>query len=232
MNTEHRLLEAFAAAHTFEPSPDLWDRVVHSIEEDRLHRRRVLRSFGVAIGVLVGAVLVASLNLEDGAGVYRLPATRIDWRVLEALEAVILTLLALIVAPAIRRFGRGYVEDILHSSPGSGTRLLNLLDTAYYLLLAGFILMTTQLSPTPAYRLFHVGGQVGDAATRIGQMLLIIGVLHASTLMVLPLVGLVFNANRIGAKLPRWIILTMLFLALQLLGVVALAAIGALGADG
>jgi hypothetical protein len=232
MNTEQRLLEAFAEAHTFEPSPDLWDRLVHSIEEDRLHRRRVLRSFLATIGVLVGAALVASLNLQDGTGVYRLPATRIDWRVLEGLEAVTLTLLALVVAPAIRRFGRGYVEDILYSSPGSGTRLLNLLDTAYYLLLAGFILMTTQLSPGPAYRLFHLGGQVGDAATRIGQMLLIIGVLHASTLMVLPLVGLVFNANRIGAKLPRWITLTVLFLALQLLGVVALAAIGGLGPDG
>lgn len=232
MTTEQRLLEAFAEAHAYEPSPDLWDRVVHSIEEDRLHRRRVLRSFLVTIGVLVGAALVAAVNLEDGAGVYRLPATRIDWRVLEGLEAAVLTLLALVVAPAIRRFGRGYVEDILHSSPGSGTRLLNLLDTAYYLLLAGFILMTTQLSPSPAHRLFHLGGQVGDAAERIGQMLLIIGVLHASTLMVLPLVGLVFNANRIGAKLPRWITMTVLFLALQLLGVVALAAIGGLGPDG
>ncbi len=232
MSTEQRLLEVFAEAHAFEPSPDLWDRVVHSIEEDRLHRRRVLRSFLVTIGVLAGAALVAALNLEDGAGVRRLPATRIDWRVVETLEAVTLTILALVVAPAIRRFGRGYVEDILHSSPGSGTRLLNLLDTAYYLLLAGFILMTTQLSPSPAYQLFHPGGQVGDAAVRIGQMLLIIGVLHASTLMVLPLVGLVFNANRIGAKLPRWITLTVLFLALQLLGVVALAAIGGLGPDG
>ena len=44
MNIEQRLLHAFEQADLVEPSPDLWSRVVHSIEEDRLHRKRLLRT--------------------------------------------------------------------------------------------------------------------------------------------------------------------------------------------
>ena len=38
---EQRLIDALRSTERVDPSPDLWSRVVHSIDEDRAHRRRV-----------------------------------------------------------------------------------------------------------------------------------------------------------------------------------------------
>ncbi len=229
MTTEQRLIEAFEEARHFQPSPDLWDRVVHSIDEDRAHRRRVIISTLVTLGVLAAALLIGFFSLETRTFANALARARVDWRVMEGLESGVLVLLTAVLAPAIRRFGRGYVNDLLHSSPDSGTRLLGLLDTAFYLVLGGYTLMTASFSPTDSYYLSHLGGQVGEAAWRIGGLLLLTGVLHATTLMVLPLISLVFNANRVGAKLPRWITIIMLLLVLDLVGGVVLASVGTFG---
>ncbi|MGB5755301.1 MAG: hypothetical protein WBM50_00170, partial [Acidimicrobiales bacterium] len=101
MNIEQRLAVALRKTATVEPSPDLWSRVVHSIEEDRNHRRRVLET-GAAIGGITLLLLAvgAAFMVEGAVGPYvRRP-------VMEVLEAVALGAMAVALGPAIRRFGR------------------------------------------------------------------------------------------------------------------------------
>ncbi len=206
MTTERRLIDTFDAARRYEPSPDLWHRVVHSIEEDRRHRRRV---WTVGLGIaaaLVTAVVIAAVNLESRGptlgGRYRF-----DWRTMEALEFGGLLVLVASLGPAIRRFGRGYVGDVFRGSPDTGARLLGLLDVAYYLVFSGYVLVTLRLAAPVSYRLFDAADQVEEAAARIGGLLLAMGLLHAATLVAIPLVGLVFNTTKAGRKLPRWVVI-------------------------
>lgn len=65
-DVEQRLADAFAHADRLEPSPDLWSRVVHSIEEDRLHRKRLPRT-----AITAGAVLAAPVVVALGPAVRR-----------------------------------------------------------------------------------------------------------------------------------------------------------------
>ena len=200
MKTEQQLIEAFAAADSYQPSDDLWQRVVHSIDEDRAHRRRLLSTLvWVALTALV-AVAIALLSIESVNG-----RARVNWQDLEALEAAILVALTLALAPAIRRLGRGYAEDMFVSSPATGLSLLKLLDVAYYLVATGYLLITTRLGVPTAYQLIDAGDQLEDAVMRIGGLLLLLGLLHALNLMALPLIALVFNSTRRGVPLPRWI---------------------------
>lgn len=209
MTTEQRLIEAFDAARGFEPSPDLWSRVVHSIEEDGRHRRRVWTSALAVAATLLAAIAVAATSITSSA-----MGRRIDWRVLEALEVGVLAVLIVTLGPAIRRFGRGYAHDILAAEPAMATALLRLLDVAYYLLFAGYVLVTARLSAPDAFQLAHLGTQVEEAAMRLGGLLLVMGVLHTATFMVLPLIGLVINANRTGRPLPRWVVVLLVALAI------------------
>lgn len=230
MSTKQRLIETLQAANAYHPSPDLWDRVVHSIEEDRLHRRRVwttltalaLTSF--AAGVAAG-LAVTSREISGSRGEYR-----IDWQTMELLELVVLTILVATLAPTIRRFGRGYVADILHTSTDTAPRLLQLLDVAYYLVFSGYVLSTVRLTAPPAYSLWQIGQQVQEASVRIGGLLLLMGVLHAAALIALPLIGLVFNATHLGRKLPRWVTV-ILIIAAVLIALSLPALIGLIGAS-
>ena len=87
MNVEQRLVNALRAGDQVEPSPDLWTRVLHSIEEDQAHRRRVLTSTAAAIGTLVALFVVGVLGLTDG------PLGRIvQLPVMELVETIALSL--------------------------------------------------------------------------------------------------------------------------------------------
>jgi hypothetical protein len=209
MTTEQRLIDAFDAARGFEPSPDLWSRVVHSIEEDGRHRRRVWSSVLVVATTVLAAVAVAASSITTTTA-----GRRLDWRVLEALEAVALLVLIVTLGPAIRRFGRGYTHDLLASPGDTAGALLRLLDVAYYLVFAGYVLLTTRLTAPAAFRLAELGTQVEEAALRVGGLLLLMGVLHAATFMAMPLVGLVIKANRTGRPLPRWVVLLLVAVAI------------------
>jgi len=203
MTTEDRLVDALASTQDFETSPDLWSRVTYSIEEDRRHRRRVWLAVGMVVVSLVVAIVIAVLNLESSP---RDPAQyRIDWRVMEMLEVIVLAVLIGTIGPGIRRFGRGYVEDVFAPERATGDRLLPLMDAAFYLVFIGYVLLTIRLLPPVPYLFYVPGEQIGEAALRIAGLLLMMGVMHAATLMVLPLVALIFNTTRVGAKLPRWV---------------------------
>lgn len=197
MSLEQRLSDAFHSADRVEPSPDLFSRVVHSIEEDRAHRRRVLGAATAAVVMVAAVVVTGLLNLRD------VPRGRaIDRELMMVLELVTVITLTVVLGPAIRRFGRNYAEDLWPAAPRVATGLLRLLDIAYGLVFAGYILLTTRMAGENL-----IDEQLADAALRIGGLLLLMGVLHALTLMALPIVALVDNSTRRGARLPRWFVI-------------------------
>ena len=202
MNVEQRLRDALRANDEVEPSADLWSRVVHSIEEDRAHRRRVVTSFAVTVAVMTGLVVIGMLNLIDtpyGRQV-RVPA-------MELIESIALVSLVAILGPAIRRFGRGYAHDLWRTTPHMPTALLRLLDVAYLLVFGGYILLTTYFDF--GRTTIGVAQQVEDLCWRVGGLVLTMGLLHAATIMTLPVVALISNSTRVGRALPRWLVIVL-----------------------
>ncbi len=218
-NVEQRLTRALDRAGGVEPSPDLWSRVVHSIEEDRRHRRNVLATTLIGAAIVASLIAVGWLTLIDG------PSGRVvRWQVMEVLETIALVCSIVVIGPAIRRFGRGYAGDLLTSNGGMAARLLALLDLAYSLVFAGYVVITAELSPTPIERFRTTWAtQAGAACERLGGLALTMGVLHAVTLVTLPLVALVVNATRTGRPLPRWVWLIIAIGATQVLGLLLIA---------
>jgi hypothetical protein len=206
VNVEQRLVNALRANDRVEPSADLWSRVVHSIEEDRAHRRRVITSFVISIAVAAGLVLLGLVNVIDtpSGRQVRIPA-------MELIETVALIALVAVLGPAIRRFGRGYAYDLWRTTPDMPTALLRLLDVAYLLVFGGYILLTTyfDFGRSP----IGVAEQVEDLCWRVGGLVLTMGLLHAATIMVLPVVALVSNSTRVGRALPRWLVITLVVVA-------------------
>jgi hypothetical protein len=204
VNVEQRLLRAFEQVDRLEPSADLWNRVVHSIDEDRAHRRRVIRSVGTATATLLALVAIGFASMREG-----LYGPYVERWVMELLEIGGLTVVVLVMGPAVRRFGRNYAIDLFPRQGELGTKLLGVIDVAYYLVFAGYILMTTQfefelgVSGLPASR--DLAQQLHEASVRLGGLLLLMGLLHAATLIVLPLVALVHNSTCRGRALPRWL---------------------------
>jgi hypothetical protein len=211
MTTEQQLIEALEASSSYPPSPDLWRRIVHSIDEDRRHRRRVRTTAGAIAAMLLVFGVIAWLNYEPGVA-----GSRIEWRIMEAVEVMALAALVVALGPAIRRFGRSYASDLFLSQSSTGDRLLALLDVAYYLVFVGYILMTTRFAPPEVYVESAVGLQIREASIRIGGLLLSMGVLHALALVSLPMIAFVFNSTRTGRKLPRWVVVVLVIATIWL----------------
>lgn len=198
MNVEQRLATALRRADTYEPSPDLWSRVAHSIEEDRAHRRRVVRTAVLIAATLAGLVLCGVVALEDGPS-----GLRVDHVTLELLETVGLIGLILGLGPAVRRFGRGYCDDMFRSSSGFAASLLRVLDAAFYLVFTGYILLSVDFEAP--LRTVVLADQLAETTARVGGLLLAMGLLHAVTFMFIPVLALVHNSTRAGRPLPRWV---------------------------
>ncbi len=244
MTTEQRLRDAMRATETYEPSRDLFAKVQRSIDEDRAHRRR-LRT--IAAGVLIfvaviGVWLAAWWNPQPGA------ASLPWWSIVSAAVAIEVAIV-IVVGPAIRRFGRIYADDVFRTGVGTGPRFLTLLDVAYYLVFAGFVLISIPIEPEPAWTgPGGVAAVVQEEAARIGLLLLLMGILHSVTIFVLPFAGLVFAATRHRAAVrigkAKWkpdvrrahrlvnVVLIVLasFLALQVVFVILTVLGGILGA--
>ena len=220
---EQRLIDALRSTERVDPSPDLWSRVVHSIDEDRAHRRRVRAAVVATLGTLGALALAGWLALEDVEG-----GVRVQPAVLEVLRIVAFICLIATLGPAIRRFGRNYTEDLWRNAPHTGTALLRLLDIAYYLVFAGWTVMTHGAMPSDDALLAE---QLGQAVGLTGGLLIIMGLLHAVTVMLLPFVALISNSTRAGKPLPKWlsIVLTVgaAWVAVQLvLSIMAVFTIG------
>lgn len=207
MNVEQRLVKALRVGADAEPSVDLWSRVVHSIEEDRAHRRRVAISFAIIAASVAALVVVGALNLIDtpNGRQIRVPA-------MELIETLALVSLVAVLGPAIRRFGRGYADDLWRSTPELPRALLRLLDVAYLLIFVGYILLTSSFDFGRSRTVVAV--QVEELFQRVGGLLLTMGFLHATTIMVLPLIALVSNSTRAGRTLPRWVVVLLVLIGL------------------
>jgi hypothetical protein len=189
---EQRLHDALvggvAAVHE---SPDLFARVVLSIESDRRRRRLRLRAAAVA-GCLLGAlvaVLFATVDVREGDPI-------MDWWILELLTTAFLVGLALWLGPFIKRFGKGYAADVFRANPRTGKSFIVLTDFAYYLLFASYILFTMTFELPSDWDTVVNGAQLKSEVSRVAGIVLIIGLLHGFNLMALPVIGRLLTLNR------------------------------------
>ncbi len=224
MSIEERLTTALRQIDEIEPSPDLWDRVLHSIEEERRHRRRVVTTVAAIAATLVAVAAVGAFTFqENGHGRY------VHRPTMEVLEIVVLSILVVVLGPAISRFGRGFVADLWPGGSTAPPALLRLLDLAYGLVFSGYILLSTEFEFGDSFRMVTFGEQIAEAAHRVGGLLLLVGVLHALTIAALPVVALIDNSTRMNRSLPRWLIVVGVLIAIQALPLLAMALVGAIG---
>jgi len=189
---EQRLHDALVGGvAAVDESPDLFARVVLSIESDRRRRRLRLRAASVAaclLGALV-AVLFATVDVNEGDPI-------MDWWILELLTTAFLVGLALWLGPFIKRFGKGYAADVFRANPRTGKSFIVLTDFAYYLLFASYILFTMTFELPSDWDTVVNGAQLKSEVSRVAGIVLIIGLLHGFNLMALPVIGRLLTLNR------------------------------------
>ena len=224
MNIEQRLIEVFQTSAMAEPTPDLFSRVVHSIDEDRQHRHRVMRSAAVLAVAALAVVGVGVLSVDEGRF-----GRFVHRPTMEALEIVVMVSLLLVLGPAIRRFGRGYAQDLWPNNTTMPRSLLRLLDIAYFLVGMGYVLVTTEFQFGDGLLDDRLAGQLEAAGMRIGGLLLLLGLLHAATLFVLPIVALIDNSTRRSRPLQRWVILLLAAIMLAMAPFIQIAIAVGLG---
>jgi hypothetical protein len=181
-----------------EPSADLFERVVLSIEDDRmLRRQRRRRALIVALMAAAGgAVVASSAELDKGA-------LLMDWWILELLWFVLMVGLALWLGPFIRRFGKSYAADVFRANPRTGKSFIVLMDVAYYLVFFAYILFNVRFQPDGDWSETVSAEQLRSTTVRIGGILLIVGLLHGLNVLSLPVMGRIFTLNRqLDAEFP------------------------------
>jgi hypothetical protein len=192
MTLEQRLHDAlFASAEHVAPARDLFSRVVQSVEADRRRRTRILRGWTVA-GLLVAALGALTLGLAE----YREGRLLMDWWVLELITLAVLLGLAFWLGPFIKRFGRSYAADVFRSNPRTGKSFIVLVDIVYYLIFTAYIFFTVRFEPEVGWGDTVGPEQLQFEVSKIGGILLIIGLLHGLNLLLLPVLGRLFSMNR------------------------------------
>ena len=191
---EDRISRALASSPTT-PSPDLFERVVDSIDADRRRRRTRLLAASCATA-LVGITTIAVLTLTPRPN----GALAMPWWILELATTLVLVAIAVWLGPFIKRFGRAYAADVFHDNPLTGKSYIVLTDIVYYLIFAAYILMTASFTPRSSWNNQFTGlvsgEQLGGAALRVGGILLVIGALHGINIVLMPVLGRLFSLNR------------------------------------
>lgn len=191
MKLEERLHAALTATtEQVHESPDLFARVVSSIEEDE-HRRRWRWRWGRRLGAGVVALGAAAT-----AASYRQGRFEMDWWILEIVTTIVLVALVLLLGPFIKRFGRGYAADVFRSNPGTGKSFIVLTDFAYYLVFTAYVLFTVQVSRPRTWSATVGAQQIRDELVKVGGMLLLMGLLHGVNLLILPVIGRLLTLNK------------------------------------
>ena len=173
-----------------DPAPDLFDRVQASIAADRT-RRITRRRVAAATSALITIAIAMAITI-----VYRQGEFNMNWWILEIIAAVTLGILALVLGPFIKRFGRSYAADVFRSNPSTGKSFIVLTDFAYYLIFTAYIAFTTTIDRPNNWSASVAAEQVQHNIIRLGGILLIIGVLHGVNLLVLPIIGRLLTLNR------------------------------------
>ena len=189
---ETRLRDAFMAeASQVGESPDLFARVVLSIEDDRL-RRTQRRRAGAVIALLVAAVVAVLAAVTD----IREGEVLMDWWILELLTTGFLVGLALWLGPLIKRFGKAYAADVFRANPRTGKSFIVLTDIAYYLIFLSYIMFTSTFELPRDWDSVVNGAQLKFEVSRVAGIVLIIGLLHGFNLLALPVIGRMLTLNR------------------------------------
>jgi hypothetical protein len=190
---EDRISRALTSSRST-PSPDLFERVLDSIDSDRRRRRTTLVVAASVVAVLAAAtVVVLTMTPRSPKGVPEMP-----WWILEVGTTLVLVAIAVWLGPFIKRFGRAYAADVFHDNPLTGKSYLVLTDIVYYLIFAAFILMTANFAPVWGNQFTGLvtAEQVQQSVLRIGAILLIIGLLHGVNIVLMPVLGRLFSLNR------------------------------------
>ncbi|MFC7486007.1 hypothetical protein ACOCJ7_05720 [Knoellia sp. CPCC 206453] len=193
---EDRLARALTD-YPIEPSPDLFERVVEGIAADRVRRRSIRRWSLVAVLFVVLAVTAVLTQTPRVNGALAMP-----WWILEVATNLVLVAIALWLGPFIKRFGRAYAADVFHDNPLTGKSYIVLTDIVYYLIFTAYILFSIKVAPNPEWSLLRepvetvTAGQVTYELSRIGGILLIIGILHGLNIVLMPMLGRLFSLNR------------------------------------
>jgi hypothetical protein len=191
---EDRISRALTSSHST-PSPDLFERVLDSIDADRRRRRTGLVAAGVTVALVAVLTLAVVTFTPHPNGVLEMP-----WWILELGTTLVLVAMAVWLGPFIKRFGRAYAADVFHDNPLTGKSYIVLTDIVYYLIFTAYILFSVHFSPQ---RDWHndISGlvtaeQLTFSAARIGGILLIIGILHGLNIVLMPVLGRLFSLNR------------------------------------
>ena len=189
---EDRISRALASSPGT-PSPDLFERVLDSIDADRRRRRTALLVTAAGVGA-VAVVTVAVLALTPRTN----GALAMPWWILEITTTLVLIAIAVWLGPFIKRFGRAYAADVFHDNPLTGKSYIVLTDIVYYLIFAAFILMTANFAPiwNNQFTGLVTAEQLQASVLRIGAILLVIGLLHGVNIVLMPVLGRLFSLNR------------------------------------
>ena len=182
------LRDGAAAVHD---SPDLFARVLLSIEDDKLRRRRRARA-ALVVACLAGATAALTVAVTEPSEGKLL----MDWWVLEHMTTALLAVIALWLGPFIKRFGKSYAADVFRSNPRTGKSFILLTDIAYYLIFLSYILFTISFEPKSGWAETVDAQQLQHETARVAGILLIIGVLHGLNLLALPVIGRLLTLNR------------------------------------
>jgi MFS family permease len=188
---ERRLIDAFAAARReVHVQHDLFARVNRSLADaaERRQWRRRLAAGLMAFGASVTALALALSDFDNGR-------ITMDWWVIELITNIVLVAIAIGLGPFIKRFGRAYAADVFRANPRTGKSYLVLTDVAYYLIFTSFMLFTVTFVASDDWRA-STGDQLKDEVTRVGGILLIMGVLHALNVVALPVIGRLLSLNK------------------------------------
>jgi hypothetical protein len=191
---EDRISRALTSSRS-SPSPDLFERVLDSIDADRRRRRTglvVAASAAVVVAVLTIAVLTLTPRPNG--------ALEMPWWILELGTTLVLVAMAVWLGPFIKRFGRAYAADVFHDNPLTGKSYIVLTDIVYYLIFTAYICFTVNFAPTLVWDNLYSGlvtpQQLQGEVFRLGGILLIIGVLHGINIVLMPVLGRLFSLNR------------------------------------
>ncbi len=191
---EDRITRALTQSPT-RPSPDLFDRVLDSIEADQRRRRHGILTAAAATVLVTAATAAVLLLTPRSNGALAMP-----WWILEVAVTLALVAMAVWLGPFIKRFGRAYAADVFHDNPLTGKSYIVLTDIVYYLIFAAYILFGVHFAPQSDWN-NDISGlvtaeQLTFSAARIGGILLIIGILHGINIVLMPVLGRLFSLNR------------------------------------
>jgi len=194
---EHLIEDALRPLGAAPPPPprDLFARVLDSVHDDQARRRRLRRIIAVWVAGVVAATILILLLTPRSNGEPHMP-----WWILELATNLALVAIAVWLGPFIKRFGRAYAADVFHDNPLTGKSYIVLTDVVYYLIFTAYILFTVSFAAKSDWgndiTELVTAEQLQAEVTRIGGILLVIGVLHGLNIVLMPVLGRLFSLNR------------------------------------